>query len=65
MKIIETPQGKIEIYPFDVGKPEPKGLETTALVLSPEKFDELLDTMEDFRRDNKNFKRTRIGGFFI
>jgi hypothetical protein len=54
MKILETKQGKIEIYPFiDAGKPqeEARGLETYALVVTEEQFDELLVGMYNWRAE--------------
>lgn len=49
MKIIKTEQDKIEIYPYDIGRTDPKGIETLAFVLSENQFDELLKTMWDFK----------------
>lgn len=52
MKILETKQGKIEIYPFiaaDKPQSEARGLETTALVLTPEQFDDLLIEIFHYR----------------
>lgn len=46
MELIRTPQGKYDLYLFDIGNKEPRGIETTAIVLSNYQLDELFTLLK-------------------